>query len=356
MPAPSPAGLSLYWRTYLWLALVAGGSAAGFGALGWMIGRLTHGAQGADPSGLSWVALSATVGGAVAALGLALAVATRRVNRHLAALSRAAEQVHNGDLHTDLDEAERISEVRQVNTGFNRLARELARVEQDRALMLAGISHDLRTPLARLRLEAEMSVADPQALRHMAADIDQLDSLIDKFADYARTFTPPPTPVDLNALAERVVASLVKSERLTLSLRVPEGLWVMADALDLSRVLQNLLENAARYGRRAEQPAARVEVQALAEAQRVHLVVRDHGPGVPASQIDRLTIPFYRGDLARTEASGAGLGLSIVHKAVQRMGGQLHLRNAEGGGFEARVTLKRARPETRQMRPDEASD
>jgi two-component system osmolarity sensor histidine kinase EnvZ len=345
MEAPSPAGASLFWRTYLWLVLVAAGSATGFGALGWLAGRMAPRSLPGDGPALPWLAMSAVMATAVAALALTVAVATRRVNRHLAALSRAAAQVHNGDLPTHLDEAERISEVRQVNSGFNRLARELARVEQDRALMLAGISHDLRTPLARLRLEAEMSVADPQALRHMAADIDQLDSLIDKFADYARTFTPPPMPVDLNALAERVVAGLVKSERLTLSLRVPEGLWVMADAVDLSRVLQNLLENAARYGRRAEQPASRVEVQALAEGQRVHLVVRDHGPGVPASQIDRLTIPFYRGDLARTEASGAGLGLSIVQKAVQRMGGQLHLRNAEGGGFEARITLRRAYPD-----------
>jgi two-component system osmolarity sensor histidine kinase EnvZ len=344
MQAPSPAGASLFWRTYLWLVLVAAGSATGFGALGWLAGRMAPQSLPGDGPALPWLAMSAVMATAVAALALTVAVATRRVNRHLAALSRAAAQVHNGDLPTHLDEAERISEVRQVNSGFNRLARELARVEQDRALMLAGISHDLRTPLARLRLEAEMSVADPQALRHMAADIDQLDSLIDKFADYARTFTPPPTPVDLSALAERVVSGLVKSERLTLSLRVPEGLWVMADAVDLSRVLQNLLENAARYGRRAHQPASRVEVQALTEAQRVHLVVRDHGPGVPASQIDRLTIPFYRGDVARTEASGAGLGLSIVQKAVLRMGGQLHLRNAEGGGFEARVTLRRAAP------------
>lgn len=351
MQAPSPAGASLFWRTYCWLLLVAAGSASGFGALGWLAGRMAPRSLPGQGPALPWLAWSAVMATALGVLALSLAVATRRVNRHLAALSRAAAQVHNGDLPTHLDEAERISEVRQVNSGFNLLARELARVEQDRALMLAGISHDLRTPLARLRLEAEMSVADPQALRHMAADIDQLDSLIDKFADYARTSTPPPAPVDLTALAERVVAGLVKSERLTLSLRVPEGLWVLADALDLSRVLQNLLENAARYGRRADEPAARVEIQALAEAQRVHLVVRDHGPGVPASQIARLTIPFYRGDLARTEASGAGLGLSIVHKAVQRMGGQLHLRNAEGGGFEARVTLRRTAPEDGRAGP-----
>ena len=78
------------------------------------------------------------------------------------------------------------SEIRQVNMGFNRMARELAKVEQDRAVMLAGISHDLRTPLARLRLEAEMSVHDEEAKQNMALDIDQLDAIIDKFMDYAR--------------------------------------------------------------------------------------------------------------------------------------------------------------------------
>ena len=85
-----------------------------------------------------------------------------------------------------LDENTLTSEIREVNIGFNRMARELAKVEEDRAVMLAGISHDLRTPLARLRLEAEMSVADEEARGNMALDIDQLDAIIDKFMDYAR--------------------------------------------------------------------------------------------------------------------------------------------------------------------------
>src|SRR5215204_104867 len=99
------------------------------------------------------------------------------------------------------------SEIRQVNMGFNRMARELARVEQDRAVMLAGISHDLRTPLARLRLEAEMSVHDEEAKSNMALDIDQLDAIIDKFMDYARVGDVKLVPVNVSSLVNREAAA-----------------------------------------------------------------------------------------------------------------------------------------------------
>jgi two-component system osmolarity sensor histidine kinase EnvZ len=108
------------------------------------------------------------------------------INRPLRQLSFAASRIREGDLDSRLDENTLTSEIREVNMGFNRMARELARVEEDRAVMLAGISHDLRTPLARLRLETEMSVDDDEAKRNMAMDIDQLDAIIDKFMDYAR--------------------------------------------------------------------------------------------------------------------------------------------------------------------------
>ena len=110
----------------------------------------------------------------------------RLINRPLKQLSFAASRIRGGDLDSRLDENTLTSEIREVNMGFNRMARELARVDEDRAVMLAGISHDLRTPLARLRLETEMSVSDEEAKRNMAADIDQLDAIIDKFMDYAR--------------------------------------------------------------------------------------------------------------------------------------------------------------------------
>jgi two-component system osmolarity sensor histidine kinase EnvZ len=110
----------------------------------------------------------------------------RLINQPLKQLSFAASRIRGGEFDSRLDENTLTSEIREVNMGFNRMARELAKVEEDRAVMLAGISHDLRTPLARLRLEAEMSVTDEEAKRNMAADIDQLDAIIDKFMDYAR--------------------------------------------------------------------------------------------------------------------------------------------------------------------------
>ena len=124
------------------------------------------------------IALLATVLGSA---GIA-----RLINRPLKDLSFAASRIREGEYDSRLDETTMTSEIRQVNMGFNRMARELAKVEQDRAVMLAGISHDLRTPLSRLRLEAEMSVQDEEAKGNMAMDIDQLDAIIDKFMDYAR--------------------------------------------------------------------------------------------------------------------------------------------------------------------------
>src|SRR6185312_7796487 len=115
------------------------------------------------------------------------AVIARLINHPLKQLSFAAGRVRDGDFDASrLDEEVATSEIREVNIGFNRMADQLAKIEQDRAVMLAGISHDLRTPLARLRLETELSVADADAREHMAADISQLDAIIDKFLDYAR--------------------------------------------------------------------------------------------------------------------------------------------------------------------------
>ena len=122
-------------------------------------------------------------------------------------LSFAATRIGEGEFDSRLDETTMTSEIRQVNMGFNRMARELAKVEQDRAVMLAGISHDLRTPLARLRLEAEMSVKDEEAKANMAEDIDQLDAIIDKFMDYARPTEVKLLPVSLSAVIEREIAT-----------------------------------------------------------------------------------------------------------------------------------------------------
>ena len=284
------------------------------------------------------VALLATLMGSVAVASL--------INRPLKQLSFAASRIREGDLDSRLDENTITSEIREVNRGFNRMARELARVEEDRAVMLAGISHDLRTPLARLRLETEMSVEDEEAKRNMALDIDQLDAIIDKFMDYARPGETELRPVHVSQLIDREAAVFREGAQIRVSSRVSIDLEVMADETELSRVFLNLFENARRYGRGTYTGLAEVNVSSVKTGPWVILSVRDHGPGVAPEKLPQLTTPFFRGDAARTAATGAGLGLAIVEKAMQRMGGSLELANAPDGGLVAHLRLRRPPEET----------
>lgn len=283
----------------------------------------------------------------ITAAGLSLAGAAliaRLINRPLKQLSFAASRVRDGDFDASrLDEKAVTSEIREVNIGFNRMAQQLAKIEQDRAVMLAGISHDLRTPLARLRLETEMSVADPEAREHMASDIDQLDAIIDKFLDYARPDHAELKPVNLRSVVEACVYAVQDHGDMRINTDVPRGLYVLADEVELARVIANLLENARRYGKTPETGIAVVDIAAKQRNEWVLLKVRDHGMGVAPEALPNLIKPFFRGDAARTAATGAGLGLAIVDKTVQRMGGIFALANTTSGGLAAHIKLQRPR-------------
>jgi two-component system, OmpR family, osmolarity sensor histidine kinase EnvZ len=272
------------------------------------------------------------------------AVIARLINRPLKQLSFAASRVRDGDFDASrLDEKAVTSEIREVNIGFNRMAQQLAKIEQDRVVMLAGISHDLRTPLARLRLETEMSVVDADAREHMAADIDQLDAIIDKFLDYARPDHAELKPVLLNDVIEACLYAVQDHGDIRITLDVSKGLYVLADEVELARVISNLIENARRYGKTPETGIAVVDVAAKARNEWVLLKVRDHGMGVAPEALPNLVKPFFRGDAARTAATGAGLGLAIVDKTVQRMGGVFALSNTTSGGLAAHIKLQRAK-------------
>ena len=295
-------------------------------------------AQVGPMSGDTWfvwigIALLATALGSV---GIA-----RLINRPLKQLSFAASRIREGDLDSRLDENTLTSEIREVNMGFNRMARELAKVEEDRAVMLAGISHDLRTPLARLRLETEMSVSDEEAKANMVQDIDQLDAIIDKFMDYARPGETQLHPVLLSPLIDREAAAFRDPSQIRIQSRVAIDLVVMADETELARVFANLFENARRYGRSTDTGIAIVGVTYARTGPWVVISVRDRGPGVAPAKLPQLTTPFFRGDAARTAATGAGLGLAIVDKALQRMGGQFEIDNAPDGGLVCHIRLKR---------------
>lgn len=283
------------------------------------------------------------IGAALSLTGAA--VIARLINNPLKKLSLAASRVREGDFSSSrLNEAVATSEIREVNIGFNRMAQRLSKIEQDRALMLAGISHDLRTPLARLRLETEMSVEDPQAREHMAADIDQVNAIIDKFLDYARPDHIRTEPVNLNQVLDAAIFALGNDPNLTITLHVPPDTMVMGDGVELQRVFSNLLENAQRYGREPVTGVCRIEIAAKPKDDWVLIKLRDHGKGVPPEVLSQLTQPFFRGDASRSSAKGTGLGLSIVERAVQHMGGRFAVANSSTGGLAAHMKLRKFRP------------
>ena len=285
---------------------------------------------------LIWLSIAAVLSLAGAAF------IARLINKPLRELSFAASRMRDGDFDASrLDEKVATSEIREVNIGFNRMAAQLSKVEQDRVIMLAGISHDLRTPLARLRLETEMSVADEEARAHMAADITQLDRIIDKFLDYARLDPVRLAPVSLLAVVEAAVYGAKDYDDMRITVTVAEKLDVLADEIELLRVISNLIENARRYGKTPETGIARVEITAKSRDQWVLIKVRDHGMGVSEETLPKLTRPFFRGDAARTAANGAGLGLAIAEKTIQRMGGVFNLANTTSGGLAAHIRLRR---------------
>ncbi len=302
----------------------------------WLQAEATHASPLSGSTWFVWIGIAAL------ATLIGSAAVARLINRPLKQLSFAASRIRGGDLDSRLDENTLTSEIREVNMGFNRMARELARVEEDRAVMLAGISHDLRTPLARLRLETEMSVSDDEAKRNMAADIEQLDRIIDKFMDYARPGETQVQPVAVARLIEKEANAFRDPSQIRINTRVPADLKVLADETELGRVFLNLFENARRYGRGTYTGVTDVVVTHVRAGSWAILTVRDHGPGVAPEKLHQLTTPFFRGDAARTAATGAGLGLAIVEKALLRMGGSLELNNAPGGGLMAHVRLKRA--------------
>ena len=283
--------------------------------------------------------------GTAAVLSLAgAAVIAGLINRPLKNLSFAASRLREGDFNaSQLSEAVATAEIREVNIGFNRMAQRLSKIEQDRALMLAGISHDLRTPLSRLRLETEMSVADEQAREHMAADIEQVNAIIDKFLDYARPEQTTPERVHLNQVIESATFVAKADADTVISTAIEPNLMVMGEATELQRVFSNLIENAQRYGRHPVTGVAQIDIAARAKDDWVLIKLRDHGTGVTPEQLTQLTQPFYRGDPSRSSASGTGLGLAIVEKAIQRMGGRFALANSSTGGLAAHIKLPRAK-------------
>jgi len=265
----------------------------------------------------------------IAALLLSIigaAFITARVNYPLKRLANAARQIGTGGDPPPLRE-QGASEVAQANRSFNQMVRDLRQLDDDRVVMLAGISHDLRTPLTRLRLETEMSPVDTTTRDAMIADIEQMDAIIGQFLNYARPGQEVVEPVDLSALVQESVGVYAAHDDVRVHVRSNGPVMAVANRMEIQRILDNLVENARRYAKDEETGMADVEISTRVEDKDAVLIVADNGPGVPNEQLSLLTRPFYRLDSARSEAKGAGLGMSIVNRILQRNGGRLVLAN-----------------------------
>lgn len=280
------------------------------------------------------------LGWALLAVILALLVAwliASRISRPLRAMAAAAEVVGRGQTPPPLAESG-AEEMRRLAGAFNAMASSLERHEKDRSEVLAGISHDLRTPLTRLRLEAEMSIDNENARQGVIADIEEMEAVISQFMDYARHESgEAAVPTDLTALlrdiGERKTAA---GRQLHLQLADLPPLELRPKAL--ARAVSNLIDNAVKYG------GGEVWLRATADADDIRIDIVDRGPGIPPEEAERLKRPFTRLDAARGGAGSTGLGLAIVDRIARLHGGRFDLLpNADGGGLIARLVLPRRR-------------
>lgn len=287
--------------------------------------------------GDNWLQVS-VVGVALATIGALLI--SRLVNRPLSSLASSIDKLSRGDSPENLPETGP-TEISELNRRFNRLAHDLQTVEDDRAVVLAGISHDIRTPLTRLQLEIEMSRIDASTKASMTEEIERIDAIVRQFIEYARPTDTAMLRVELAAVIEQLGRSYardIEDGSLRLQPRIDPGLAWIGNPTVVERILTNLVENALKYGHRPGE-STRVEIFGRRRGREIHLLVRDHGPGVPAEAIARLTRPFARLDPSRAGVGGSGLGLAVVARLTRRSGGDLSLENAPGGGLLARITL-----------------
>ena len=261
---------------------------------------------------------------------VAIVILVRQLNRPLKRLQLAALRVAKGQHATMLETKRGPSEIRAVNAAFNQMTYDIQQATKDRTLMLAGISHDLRTPLTRLRLTAEI-MADKDLAEGMILDIQDMDEILEQFISFMRDGSEETLElIDMNQILTEVAAQF--SAQTTIEFN-PEPLPdILIKRLAIKRMVGNLVNNALRYGK------APIVLSAIQARQQLVMTVRDHGEGIEESQIPDLLQPFVRGEAART-TQGTGLGLAIVSRIVKIHKGTLDIRNHPEGGLEVSVSL-----------------
>ncbi|KPW00041.1 two-component system sensor histidine kinase EnvZ [Pseudoalteromonas sp. P1-11] len=259
----------------------------------------------------------------------------RHLNRPLKALQQAAVKVGKGDFSSKLEE-EGSSEVIEVTRAFNQMSRGIAALENDRRLLMAGVSHDLRTPLTRIRLATEMMNDEDDYLREgIIYDIEDMNGIIDQFIEYLRHHkTDELACEDINALVTEVVNCELKQQRVITFKGNPSVGLVPLSSVAIKRVITNMIENALRYS------DGDIEVLSYFNSNKKYVViaVNDTGPGIPESELESVFEPFKQGDTARG-SEGSGLGLAIIKRIIDMHDGKVKLENRPEGGLSAQIYL-----------------
>lgn len=258
----------------------------------------------------------------------------RQLNRPLIQLQRAAKEVGRGSFPEPIQERG-TSEIVAVTQAFNHMSKGIKQLEDDRNLLMAGISHDLRTPLTRIRLACEMMSDQEEFLKEgIESDIDDMNSIIDQFIYYIRDNASE--QLELASLND-LVAEVVQAE----SISGRDIQFMPGDIPDIplryvaiKRVVANLVQNAVRY----TEGAIHLKTDISSKGKRVHLMVCDEGDGIPEEDIEHLFQPFTQGDKARG-TEGSGLGLAIIKRIVDSHGGHVVLSNMTEGGLKAQISL-----------------
>ncbi|NBI53716.1 two-component system sensor histidine kinase EnvZ [Photobacterium alginatilyticum] len=258
-------------------------------------------------------------------------------NRPLVALEQAALQVARGETPPHLPERG-ASEIRAVTKSFNRMSEGIKQLEDDRALLLAGVSHDLRTPLTRIRLATEMmSPEDGYLAESMIKDTEECNEIISQFMDYLKsTKQLEEEDLDLNLLLQEVAEAEGGYEReIELEQGDIPGI-VRANGVAIKRSMANLVVNAIRYGNGWVKLSSGV----TADRKMAWFCVEDDGPGIEPDQVAKMFQPLTRGDSARgSEAEGTGLGLAIVQRIIDQHEGTIMVTNRSAGGLKVQVSL-----------------
>ena len=267
-------------------------------------------------------------------------ITTKRISRPINNLIDAAEKIRNGH-HVEKLPLDSVTEFKELSEAFNEMAEVLSKVSKERQFLLASVSHDIRTPLTRLRLASEMLPPNSSSLKEsLEQDIFEINDILNQFLDFARGFQDEPkTPINLGKLLKNIQTKHKRmGQNFTLKKKnirtdIPKKLFIDIRPLAFQRCLDNLINNAFSYSK------GKVILEASLLEESFTISIIDNGPGIPEDQKSKLLLPFERVDEARGNTGGSGLGLTIADRIVKAHDGKLELINRPAGGLDAKITI-----------------